>query len=118
MSRPCLPWVIRRLLWIATGKAGDETIRKQQAGRQVGHVLHASFQSVGPCPRATLWNLCGQGSLWERPCLARALLAPSEARRRLTRAKPQLLFALEAATRATRLAGARKLKLHKTGNGA
>ena len=50
--------------------------------------------------RADCRCLCGQGSLWERPCRDRALSAPSEARRRLTRAKPQLLFAIEAATSA------------------
>ena len=100
-------------------KARNETINSQQA-RWGWHVKPETFlaSAASGFARSDCRCLCGQGSLWERPCRVSALSAPNSARRRLTRAKPYYLFALEASTRATRLAGTWKLKLHKTGNGA
>ena len=100
-------------------KARNETINSQQA-RWGWHVNPETFlaSAASGFARSDCRCLCGQGSLWERPCRVNALSALRSARRRLTRAKPYYLFAIEAATRATRLAGTWKLKLHKTGNGA
>ena len=97
-------------------KARNETINSQQA-RWGWHVKPETFLASAASGLARSDCRCLPGGLVP-PCRVNALSALSSARRRLTRAKPYYLFALEAATRATRLAGTWKLKLHKTGNGA
>ena len=84
-----------------------KTITKQQALGGLAREIWVSSAASG-FARSDCRCLSGQGSLWERPCRDRALSAPSEARRRLTRAKPQRLFALEAATSASRLPWTRR----------